>query len=104
MNSGIRISREVGGNLSETLDVLAKTLKAKAEAQGKVKALTSMGRAQAVVAVGLPLIVGGVFSVVEPAAMTKLFTTELGRIWLGIMFVMMCLALYSINKIVNVDV
>ena len=104
MNSGIRISREVGGNLSETLDVLAKTLKAKAEAQGKVKALTSMGRAQAVVAVGLPLIVGGVFSVVEPAAMTKLFTTELGRIWLSIMFVMMCLALYAINKIVNVDV
>lgn len=104
MNSGIKVSREVGGNLSETLDVLAKTLKAKAEAQGKVKALTSMGRAQAGVAVALPFFVGGIFFIVEPVAMEKLFTTELGRIWLAVMFVMMGLAIATINRIVKVDV
>jgi len=104
MNSGVKISREVGGNLADTLEILARTLREIAEARGKVNAVTAMGRAQAIVAVGLPVGIGIMFAVVDPNAMIMLFTTKLGYIWLGVMGSMMLCAMVMIKKIVNVDI
>lgn len=104
MNSAIKISRTVGGNLADTLEVLSRTLREKSKVEGKIRALTSMGKAQGTLATFFPVFIGYVFYKIEPAAMSLLFTTRLGWIWLGIMVVMSLLAYGMINKIVNVDV
>ncbi|NPU93447.1 MAG: hypothetical protein HPY82_16165 [Gammaproteobacteria bacterium] len=104
MNSAIKISRAVGGNLADTLETLSKTLREKSKVEGKINALTSMGQAQGVLATMFPVFIGYVFYKIEPAAMSMLFTSRLGLIWLGIMIVMATLAYIMIKKIVTVDI
>ena len=104
MNSAIKISRTVGGNLADTLEVLSKTLREKSKVEGKIRALTSMGKAQGTLATFFPVFVGYVFYKMEPASMSLLFTTKLGFIFLGLMIAMMAMAYFMIQKIVNVDV
>lgn len=104
MNSAIKISRSVGGNLAETLDTLSKTLREKSKVEGKIKALTSMGQAQGTLATFFPVFIGYVFYKIEPEAMSKLFTSYLGFIWLAIMITMGVMAYFMIRKIVTVDI
>lgn len=104
MNSAIKISRSVGGNLAETFDILANTLREKSKVEGKIKALTSMGRAQGQLATFFPVFIGYVFYKLEPESMALLFTTKLGWIWLGLMVGMAVCASIMINKVVTVDV
>jgi len=104
MNSAIKISRTVGGNLADTLEVLSRTLREKSKVEGRIRALTSMGKAQGLLATLFPAFIGYVFYKIEPAAMSLLFTTRLGWIWLSLIIVMSIIAFAMINKIVNVDV
>lgn len=104
MNSAIKISRAVGGNLADTLETLSKTLREKIKVEGKINALTSMGRAQGTLATFFPVIIGYVFFKIETDAMLMLFTTRLGMIWLGIMLAMAAMAYILIRKIVSVDI
>ncbi|MAR93106.1 MAG: type II secretion system F family protein [Pseudomonadota bacterium] len=104
MNSAIKISRTVGGNLADTLEVLSRTLREKSKVEGKIRALTSMGKAQGTLATVFPAFIGYVFYKVEPAAMSKLFVTPLGWIFLAVMGTMAVMAYFMIQKIVNVDV
>ena len=51
----IRIQREVGGNLAETLRTTAKTLREREELRRHVRALSAEGRLSAYILVGLPI-------------------------------------------------
>ena len=104
MNSAIKISRAVGGNLAETLDTLSKTLREKSKVEGKIRALTSMGKSQGNLATGFPVFMGYVFYKLEPEAMGLLFTSRLGWIWLGIMVLMAILGAIFIKKVVTIDI
>lgn len=104
MNSAIKISRAVGGNLGETLDILSKTLRDKSKVEGKVRALTSMGKAQGNLAMGFPVFMGYVFFKLEPDAMNLLFTSRLGWIWLGVMGAMALMGAILIKKVVTIDI
>ena len=104
LNSSIKISREVGGNLADTLDSLAGTLREKTKVEGKVKALTAMGKAQGMLAIVLPFVVGYVFYKIEPDTMIRLFTTTLGLWCLFAMLFMMALAWLSITRITRIDI
>lgn len=104
VNSAIKIARKVGGNLSETFEALADTIREKMKIEGRINALTAMGRAQGWLAVFFPVVMAYAFYKLEPIAMTKLFTTLGGWIWLAIMLVMIAIASLLIRKIVNIDV
>jgi tight adherence protein B len=54
--AGMRISREVGGNLAEIMESLAHTLREKATMEGKIKSLTAQGKMQGVIMSALPLL------------------------------------------------
>ena len=104
MNTAINVSRRVGGNLADTLESLAKTLQEKAHMEGKIDALTSMGRAQGWVVSALPIFIGFVLYQQQPQRMSLLFTEWYGWVVLAIVAVMMTLAAWMIRKIVNIDV
>lgn len=104
MNSAIKISRAVGGNLADTLETLSKTLREKSKVEGKIRALTAMGKAQGTMATFFPVFIGYVFYKIEPLAMGMLFTSRLGHIWLGVMVGMAIMAYLMIRKIVSVDI
>lgn len=104
MNTAINVSRRVGGNLADTLEALAKTLQEKAHIEGKIDALTSMGRAQGWVVGLLPIFIGFVLYQQQPERMSLMFTEWYGWIVLAVIAVMMAVAAWLIRKIVNIDV
>ncbi len=104
MNTAINVSRRVGGNLADTLESLAKTLQEKAHIEGKIDALTAMGRAQGWVVGLLPVFIGFVLYQQQPDRMGLLFTQWYGWIVLGVIAVMMTIAAWMIRKIVTIDV
>ena len=102
--AALRISREVGGNLAETLDKLADTLRRKATMEGKIDALTGQGVMQGYVMSALPLLLGTMLYFLEPKAMGMLFTTPKGWAVLTIVFVMEVLGFFFIRKVTTIDV
>jgi len=104
MNTAINVSRRVGGNLADTLEALARTLQEKAHMEGKIDALTSMGRAQGWVVGMLPIFIGFVLYQQQPERMSLMFTEWYGWVVLAVVAVMMTIAAWMIRKIVNIDV
>ncbi|GFE78305.1 hypothetical protein GCM10011487_03050 [Steroidobacter agaridevorans] len=104
MNTAMNVSRHVGGNLADTIESLARTLQEKAHMEGKIDALTSMGRAQGWVVGLLPVFIGFVLYQQQPARMSLLFTQWYGWVVLSIIAAMMTLAAWMIRKIVRIDV
>jgi len=102
--AGMKISREVGGNLSDILSRLADTIRRKLEMEGKIKALTAQGKYQGMVMAALPIFLALIISKMEPEAMSRLFSEPIG--W-GVCFVVIVFELvgyYFIRKIVTIDV
>ena len=103
-NSAVGISRSVGGNLAETLLILAETLREKAQMEGKIEAMTAMGRMQGWVVGLMPYLLGLVLLKQEPGAMRALFFEPVGWIVIAILLMMTMLAAFMIKKIVTIDV
>jgi tight adherence protein B len=102
-SSAIRISREVGGNLVETIKGMAKTLRRKKAMEGKIDSLTSQGRMQGLFMAVLPMIMAVILSFREPEAMQKLYSTPEGLVILAIMVVMQICGFVFIRKITSID-
>jgi tight adherence protein B len=102
--TAVRIARELGGNLSESLERLADTLRRKLAMEDKILALTSQGKIQGWIVGLLPIFLAGVLYMMEPEAMRPLFTTMIGYIVLGVIAVLELIGFIVIRKIVNIEV
>lgn len=102
--SALRVSRETGGNLAETLERLADTLRQKLTIEGKIRALTAQGKLQGVIVGLLPFGLMLVLIKMEPEAMSKLFTTWYGLAVVGFIVVMEIVGGLLIKKIVTIDI
>jgi tight adherence protein B len=102
--TAVRIAREVGGNLAETLDRLADTLRRKLAMEERIDALTSQGRLQGWIVGALPLLLLWVLHVLEPATMRTLYTTPQGWGVLAVLAVLLGVGALLIRRIVRIDV
>ena len=102
--TAMTIARDVGGNLAETLDRLATTLRAKSTMEGKIRSLTSQGKLQGLIVGSLPLFLMLVLSRMQHDAMAPLFNTWIGYGVLGVIGVLETIGFVLIKKIVTIDV
>ena len=102
--TALLINREVGGNLAETMETLGNTLRRKAMMEGTIESLTAQGKLQGIVMTGLPVLLGVLLNFMEPDAMSKLWTTTIGYVVLGVIIVMELLGYFMIRKITSIDV
>ena len=102
--SAMRIASETGGQLAETLERAAQTLRQKLAMEGKIRALTSQGKLQAWVVGALPLFLMLVLNQMEPAAMNLMFTTRAGWATLVVIGLLEFFGVLVIRKIVDIDV
>jgi tight adherence protein B len=96
--------RETGGNLSETFEVIARTIVERKKVQGKIKAMTAQGMTQGMVACAMPIFMMLMFSVIDPGFMTPFFTTPLGWMMLSLVFVLDGMGMWLMFKLVKVNV
>ena len=102
--TALRINREVGGNLAETMESLADTLRRKAMMEGKIESLTAQGKLQGIVMTGLPILLGILLNFMEPEAMSKLWTTPIGWALCVVIVIMLSMGYFLIRKITSIDV
>jgi tight adherence protein B len=102
--SAMRIATETGGGLAEALERAASTLRAKLAMEGKIRALTSQGKLQAIVVGLLPVVMLLVLLKMEPVDMGKIFTTQAGWAVLVVVALMEFFGVMLIRKIVAIDV
>ena len=102
--SAVQISREVGGNLAESLTILAETLRRRLIMESKVKALTSQGRLQGIVMAMLPVAMVAFLAFAYPETMRPMFHTAIGWTVIAICAVMEYLGYRMCRKIMTIDV
>lgn len=102
--AAVTISREVGGNLAETLATLAETLRRKLMMEGKVKALTAQGRLQGIVMAMLPAGLVGFLVLFYPETMNPMFHTWQGWCVIALVFVLEYLGYRMCRKIMTIDI
>ena len=74
----IAINREVGGNLADVLDGVARTIRDRSQLQRQVASLASEGKLSAVILMALPFGVTAFLTMANPGYLNKLFTTTIG--------------------------
>jgi tight adherence protein B len=101
--AALQIQKDTGGNLSEVLDGLQKTIRQRFRILRQVKALTAQGRMSGWVVGLLPIALVGVMYMLNPDYVKELFTPA-GRKLLMFGFVLEFLGILLIRKIVNIKV
>lgn len=102
--SAINVSREVGGNLAETLATLSETLRRRLTMENKVKSLTAQGRLQGIVMAMLPVMLVVALTILYPSVMHDLYHTPLGWAVIAVGAVMEFLGYRMCRKIMAIDV
>jgi len=74
----IAINREVGGNLADVLDGVARTIRDRNQLHRQVASLASEGKLSAIILMALPFGVTGFLTIANPGYLNRLFTTTIG--------------------------
>ncbi|GGB43444.1 hypothetical protein GCM10011492_38040 [Flexivirga endophytica] len=100
----IRIQRQVGGNLAETLDTTAHTLREREALRGQVAALSAEGRLSAAILIALPILLFFYMMLVNHAYIELLWTTVAGLVMLIGTCVLMVIGTLWMRKTVQIEV
>lgn len=100
----IRVQTQTGGSLSVILDHLAETIKERRYIQRKIAALTAEGRIGALVLEALPIGVGLFVIIAERPMGEALIGTWLGHAVLAWAAFLEGMAIYTLNKMLKVNV
>lgn len=87
--TAVSIQREVGGNLAEVLDIVAKTIRERDAVKRQLRSLTAEGRLSAYILIGLPFGVFAFLLIVNPTYILPLVTTSAGLFILGVAVLML---------------
>jgi tight adherence protein B len=102
--AAIKIARESGGNLSESLEKLSRTARDRQNMEKKILALTAQGRMQAMAMAALPFLLLYALFQLDPVAMAPMFHTVAG--W--VVFIGVCFWITAgykiIGKIMDIDI
>jgi tight adherence protein B len=99
----ITVQAQAGGNLSEALGNLGRVLRNRKKMQQKIKAMSAEAKASAGIIGGLPFVVAGLVSLVQPTYLVPLYSTTIGQMWLGIAAVMISMGIFVMRKMIQFD-
>lgn len=100
----IRIQREVGGNLAELLDTVARTMTERERLKREILSLTAEGRLSGWILGVFPPLFGGLLYVIQPDYMKVLFSSSMGVMALILSAVMACFGFAWLRKIMAIEV
>jgi tight adherence protein B len=102
--TAVEIHRRRGGDLADSLDRIADSIRDIQRLEGKLDALTAQGRSQATMMAVMPLVFLGILYVINPEGTTLLFTTATGRLILLAVALVIVLAFIWIRRIMAIDI
>jgi len=100
----VLIQHETGGNLTEVLDELARTVRERVKLRGKIRTLSSEGRSSAWILGSMPFAFAGIITLINPHYMTPLWTTPQGHNLILIGAGLMAVGSFLLNRISQIKV
>ena len=102
--TAVLIQRQVGGNLSEVLDNIARTIRERVRIRGEIRTLTAQGRISGIIVSLLPVVLGLVIYLLNPEYVKLLFVHPVGKIMLGVAGLGQVIVIIVIRRIVDIEV
>jgi tight adherence protein B len=102
--TAVNIHREIGGNLAETLERLANTIRERLKLRRQVRVFTAQARLSGIILFLLPIFMAVFFYFSTPGYMEELFTTPAGKIAIIYAIVSQMIGFLVIRKIVNIRI
>lgn len=99
--TSVTIQRQVGGSLAGIFDMVAETVRNRQQFARKIRSLTASGKMSAYVLLGLPFVIAGALTVMNPEYMAPLYQTSVGHLLIGIGMTMMFFGSLILRKIVS---
>lgn len=100
----VKVQQQTGGDLAKVLEKLASTIRDRRRVYRKMSALTAQGRFGAMIIGALPCLVGGFVVMTQPSMGAALMHTTPGHYAIGLFVILEGLAIFSLNKILQLDV
>jgi len=100
----IRIQREVGGNLAELLDTVARTMTERERLKHEILALTAEARLSAYILGVFPPAFGFMLYMIQPDYMSVLFENSIGIMAVIVSGVMATFGFFWLRKIMSIEV
>jgi tight adherence protein B len=102
--TAVIIQRSTGGDLAEILDKIGRLIRERFLILGQVKALTGEGRISGAILLAMPPALMAVVYATNPAYISLLWTTEIGKKMLIVTAALQLVGAVAIKKIVNIKV
>ncbi len=102
--TAVVILKETGGNMAETFTTIVTTVRERQKVEKKIEAMTAQGNMQAIIVTMVPLILLGVFLLMDPNYVMPLFTKPLGWVCLAMIITLQIIGLVVMRKIVTIRV
>jgi tight adherence protein B len=102
--TAILIQREVGGNLAEILDNLAKVVRERFTIRRQLRVFTAQGRMTGYLLAVLPLALFGILWSMNADYMRILFTDPMGKLVVIIGIIMQVVGYFWIRRVVDIEI
>lgn len=104
MIRAVEIARQTGGNLTEVFDLIASTIRERTRIEGRIKAMTAMGRLQGIVVGLIPVFLLIVMTTLDPEMMIQFYKSPMGIAMLVLVVFLLTVGFMVIKKIVDIEV
>jgi tight adherence protein B len=102
--TAIAIQREVGGNLSEVLDMVASTIRERAMLRRQISSLTAEGRLSAIILIALPFVEAGALWMMNPGYFRPLVASPYGLVTMVFGLVLLAVGIVWLRSVVKIEV
>jgi tight adherence protein B len=101
---GVILQREIGGNLSELMEILSHLIREKFKFAGRVKTLAAEGKLSAIILVAIPFFIAGYLQFSSPNYLVPLFEDPVGRMMVLFGVIMMVIGIIVMKKMITIEV
>lgn len=102
--TAIQAHRERGGDMGQSLDRIAESIREIQRLEGKLDAITAQGRTQARFMGIMPFVIIAILWVIDSSSTERLITEPIGRLILLTALVLIATGFIWIRRIMNVDI
>lgn len=102
--TAVLIQQQVGGNLATILDTIRSTITERIRLRREIGTLTAQGKASGMVLTVIPIAMAIFLYLTAPDYITPLFTTNIGRMFIGGAILLVIIGFLIIRKIVDIKI
>lgn len=100
----LTVGTRSGASLADLLERLCTNLRARQHLERKIEVMTTQGKMQAWIMGALPLVLLLVLSQIDPLSVHLLHSSAVGQAVLGTLFILECLGVYFLRRILAIHV